>query len=250
MKYLIKTDSEICDLMQALTVPLFLTEGQILEPIEDESLLTLPMNFYAKATRPAHIKVTSKSTFDVIAGEYGKAKVYDVNIAWDDLVCNVNITSKISAHVIATAATGLTNEADIILNNIDEAIDASDNSENIAYINGVECACNFVNGVANIIYDYAGQERAMAVSVSINNNTYFPSLNVPSNIKLLADLRVERDAKLKLCDWLVIRHSSQDNKTLSPEQYAELQNYMQALRDLPASADLSNIIWPAKPSFI
>jgi len=250
MKYLIKTDSEICDLMQELTIPLFLTEGQILEPIEDESLLTLPASFYTKATRPEYIKVTAKSTFDVIAGEYGKSKVYDVNITWDDLVCNVNITSKISAHIIATAATGLTNEADIILNNIDEAVDALDNSENVAYINGVEYACNFVNGVANIIYDYAGQERAMAVSVNIANNTYFPSLNVPGNIKALADLRAERDAKLKLCDWLVIRHSSQDSKTLSPEQYAELQNYMQALRDLPATADLNNITWPEKPNFI
>jgi hypothetical protein len=236
--------------MPELTIPLFLTEGQILEPIEDESLLTLPVNFYAKATRPEYIKVTAKSTFDVIAGEYGKAKVYDVNIAWTDLVCNVNVTSKYSAHTIATAATGLTDEADIVIENVAEAIDVSDNSENIAYINGVEYACNFVNGVANIIYDYAGQERAMAVSISINNNTYFPSLNVPGNIKALADLRAERDAKLKSCDWLVIRHSSQDNKTLSDSQYAELQNYMQALRDLPATADLSNITWPTKPSFI
>jgi len=250
MKYLIKTDSEICDLMQELTIPLFLTEGQILEPIEDESLLVLPVSFYSKATRPAHIKVTSKSTFDVIAGEYGKAKVYDVNIAWDDLVCNVNVTSKYSAHTIATAATGLTDEASIVIENIDEAIDISDNSENIAYVNGVEYACNFVNGVANIIYDYAGQERAMAVSVNINNNTYFPSLNVPESIKLLADLRVERDAKLKLCDWLVIRHASQDSKSLSDAEYAELKAYMQALRDLPANADLNNITWPAKPSFI
>jgi hypothetical protein len=66
------------------------------------------------------------------------------------------------------------------------------------------------------------------------------------------ELRLRRNNFIKACDWLVSRHLSQpDNaKTLSPEQYAELQNYMQALRDLPATADLSNITWPAKPSFI
>ena len=250
MKYLIKTDSEICDLMQELTIPLFLTEGQILEPIEDETLMTLPVAFYTKATRPAYVKVTSKSTFDVIAGEYGKAKVYDVNIAWTDLVCNVTVTSKYSAHTVATAATALTDEANIVTESVAIATDVADNSENTAYVNGVEYACNFVNGVASFVYNYAGQERAMAVSVNINNKVCFPSLNVPGNIKALADLRAERDAKLKLCDWLIIRHSSQDSKTLSDSQYAELQNYMQALRDLPASADLSNITWPTKPSFV
>jgi len=32
--------------------------------------------------------------------------------------------------------------------------------------------------------------------------------------------------------------------------YAELQGYMQALRDFPANVDLDNIVWPPKPAFM
>lgn len=250
MKYLIKTDSEICDLMQELTIPLFLTEGQILEPIEDETLMTLPVAFYTKATRPAYVKVTSKSTFDVIAGEYGKAKVYDVNIAWTDLVCNVTVTSKYSAHTVATAATALTDEANIVTESVAIATDVADNSENTAYVNGVEYACNFVNGVASFVYDYTGQERAMAAIVNLNGQSCYPSLNVPSAISAMANLKIERDAKIAACDWLVIRHLTQAVHTLTDPEYAELTAYMQALRDFPATVDLNNIVWPTKPSFV
>ena len=65
-------------------------------------------------------------------------------------------------------------------------------------------------------------------------------------------LRVSRNAIIASCDWLVSRHLSQPEnaKTLTEAQYAELQGYMQALRDFPANVDLDNIVWPPKPAFM
>lgn len=68
----------------------------------------------------------------------------------------------------------------------------------------------------------------------------------------LTILRASRIDLLNACDPLVMRHISQPEnaKTLTEAQYAELQGYMQALRDFPANVDLDNIVWPPKPAFI
>ena len=66
-------------------------------------------------------------------------------------------------------------------------------------------------------------------------------------------LRIERDRRLKEVDWVVTKAYSQ-NLPLS----TEWANYMQGLRDLPATAtpglnssynlDLDSVTWPVKPS--
>ena len=50
-----------------------------------------------------------------------------------------------------------------------------------------------------------------------------------------ADLREERDRRLAECDWW-----ASSDLTMSDEQTA----YRAALRDFPATVDLSNIVWP------
>ena len=124
------------------------------------------------------------------------------------------------------------------------------------YINGI---CRFKGDVTQLHPDtyYAIPEDlevapgdCMEIITSEEGN---PILVIYSEHNLpMSELRLRRRIILNECDWLISRHLSQpDNaKTLSPEQYAELQAYMQALRDLPANADLNNITWPAKPSFI
>ena len=83
----------------------------------------------------------------------------------------------------------------------------------------------------------------------------FHDLNVSyrsfiSDEELSAYIRVTRNKLLLNCDWLVSRHTSQINKTLSDAEFLELQTYMQELRDFPASVDLNNITWPTKPAFM
>ena len=66
-------------------------------------------------------------------------------------------------------------------------------------------------------------------------------------------LRVERDAKLAALDWEVVKAYSNGEAVDS-----KLKTYMQALRDLPASAspsldsnyelDLTSVTWPTEPS--
>ena len=77
-------------------------------------------------------------------------------------------------------------------------------------------------------------------------NTKLSSLNAAEPARLL---RVERDKRLKECDW---RASS--DLTISNDW----KTYRQALRDLPASAspkldseynlDLTSVTWPTEPS--
>lgn len=68
-----------------------------------------------------------------------------------------------------------------------------------------------------------------------------------------------RDSALQNTDWLVFRHQEQlllnVPTTLSEEQFSELLNYRQALRDLGASYTLfislsNDIVWPTKPTWI
>jgi hypothetical protein len=59
-----------------------------------------------------------------------------------------------------------------------------------------------------------------------------------ANDRAFAELRIERNRKLDATDWWVMRGSITEAQT----------NYRQALRDLPATADPTNITWPEMPS--
>ncbi len=65
-----------------------------------------------------------------------------------------------------------------------------------------------------------------------------------------------RENKLKETDWMILRHQDEIARTvqttLTNEQYQELLNYRQALRDMPEDPnfDIFNPQWPEKPSFM
>ena len=66
-------------------------------------------------------------------------------------------------------------------------------------------------------------------------------------------LRLERDARLAACDWVVLSDSQ-----LTTTKKTAWKTYRQSLRDLPASAsptlnsdgtlDLTSVTWPTEPS--
>ncbi len=94
---------------------------------------------------------------------------------------------------------------------------------------------------------------------STPNNIVFlnPLLHVRelyTDQELMAVVRRDRNMKISACDVLCIRHADQlalgVEPSLSGEQYTELLQYRQALRDFPANVDLDNIVWPPKPAFM
>ena len=74
-----------------------------------------------------------------------------------------------------------------------------------------------------------------------------------NNAEPMRLLRVERDARLTACDWIITMH-----KELGTNIPAAWKTYRQSLRDLPASAspsldsngdlDLTSVTWPTEPS--
>ena len=74
-----------------------------------------------------------------------------------------------------------------------------------------------------------------------------------TNAEPMRLLRLERNARLTACDWIITMH-----KVLGTNIPAAWKTYRQSLRDLPASAspsldsdgflDLSSVTWPTEPS--
>ena len=54
-----------------------------------------------------------------------------------------------------------------------------------------------------------------------------------------AEIRSQRDALLRECDWW-----ASSDLTISDAQ----KKYRQDLRDIPSQSDVDNITWPSKPS--
>ena len=59
-----------------------------------------------------------------------------------------------------------------------------------------------------------------------------------NNVEKWAEVRGERNGKLSQTDYLALSDS-----TLADN----MKTYRQALRDVPAQADVDNITWPTKP---
>ena len=74
-----------------------------------------------------------------------------------------------------------------------------------------------------------------------------------NNAEPMRLLRIERDARLTACDWIITMH-----KELGTNIPAAWKTYRQSLRDLPASAspsldsygdlDLTSVTWPTEPT--
>ena len=60
----------------------------------------------------------------------------------------------------------------------------------------------------------------------------------PTEEQKLAEIRSQRNALLRDCDWW-----ASSDLTMSDAQTA----YRKALRDIPTQSDVDNITWPSKP---
>ena len=73
-------------------------------------------------------------------------------------------------------------------------------------------------------------------------HTIVPTTQEEEDSKRWAILRAERDYLLSQCDWTQFPDSP-----LSTEKKAEWATYRQALRDLPSTTDINNVVYPNKP---
>ena len=65
------------------------------------------------------------------------------------------------------------------------------------------------------------------------------------------ELRLKRNNLLSQNDWVFVRHKTQLDlgitPNLDPSKYNKYLIYMQALRDLPATVDINNTVFPVNP---
>lgn len=82
-----------------------------------------------------------------------------------------------------------------------------------------------------------GQSAGMVIAADETGQPVLIDRSPPSSEALAAAERVWRDRQLTFTDPLVSRHRDEVEEgvatTLTPEQYAELQEYRRALRDWP-----------------
>ena len=93
--------------------------------------------------------------------------------------------------------------------------------------------------------------------VNVDGSITFTPPAPPSSEELFTSLRTERDMLISAVLWMRERHADElelgKETTLTPEQYAALLTYIQALRDLPAQLGApwdgggDETPWPVKP---
>lgn len=130
--------------------------------------------------------------------------------------------------------------------------------------------------VYSVASDTIGQEIQMELGQDLGNDKTLippPPLDYSkpyqklswngTNWEIINDLekatqfvRENRNQLLRKTDWLILRHQDEIARgvqtTLTNEQYIELLNYRQALRDLPQQSDFDplNPQWPTPPSWL
>lgn len=70
----------------------------------------------------------------------------------------------------------------------------------------------------------------------------------------ISTLRIERNMRLASTDWIISRHREEieedETTTLSSAQIKIVRQYRKALRNLPQTVDLNNVVWPELPDFL
>lgn len=90
--------------------------------------------------------------------------------------------------------------------------------------------------------DEWNQALSYRCKVQDGQHVYLPFTSDEETQKKYDILRNERDFLLKQSDWTQIPDSP-----LTNEQKQSWATYRQALRDLPSTVDINNIIYPEKP---
>ena len=65
------------------------------------------------------------------------------------------------------------------------------------------------------------------------------------NSKQLESIRIMRDGQIQKAEWRVTRYYSEVRQGLTPtDDIAQIDAYMQALRDITKQEDMFNVVWP------
>lgn len=121
------------------------------------------------------------------------------------------------------------------------AIQWHKNSGYIEYSNQNPEYIENLNDFANILDEYE------AILIAEQEEITRPR----TNEELMAQLRSERDRLMKEFQWRIQRYDRQVRKSLpQTDIISELDTYMQALADLPATyaSNPADVIYPTKPS--
>ena len=224
---------------------------------------SLPEYWYYLSNCPDYIVVTDISLFNTKEADIGKRLFMTASsqTSGSDIVITLDIKHNDYKHI--TQAYDLTSVSDLdgVTHDIANGTELSINDENVpVYINGFDnVTVNFVNGKGSFVLNgnnvtstqlngYVTLDNYGTFNFNLYNITL---INSVINSKKMAEIREERDNRLKVCDPLVIRHITQqviENTTLSEEQYEDLCTYMQELRDVPENiSDVDNVEWPEIP---
>ena len=232
--------------------------------MEDKSEdFALPEFWYYRSNCPAYIYVTDISSYNTIETDINKTLFLSASSQTSNNNIVLVFELRHNAYTHISYATDLSSEA--ALANVTVAVPEG-TEDNVNFENATVVLDNMENKTVNIVSGRAslvlnGEQITspqLSGSISIGSvGTFYFSIN---NIELIqsvldsqkiTDIRKERDNRLQVCDWLVIRHITQqgiDNTTLSLEQYEDLCTYMQALRDVPENIeDIDNVEWPEIP---
>lgn len=95
-----------------------------------------------------------------------------------------------------------------------------------------------------ILLDYDKWQEALNQRCKVIDGVHTIVTDTAEEIEAAAfiELRYTRDKLLSECDW-----TQMPDSPLSEEKKLEWATYRQALRDLPSTVDINNIVYPNKP---
>lgn len=268
-------DGEIVRAMKKFKVPSRLQEGEYIEEAliknpdykEGEnqefipSKLSLPLNWYDVQTRPDFLEIHDHNVISLKAGKYDKNLIFKVKPKWTSEKLDLLFEARYTEHMVVKndierlELKGVLTDDDcqsvLGMTIKPEAVNKSFKKKITVTIDDQKYDLQFANGKAKLEdYQYNKRHLIQPLIILDNYHIQLEDFQFPQSLVDLHILRSNRDVLLEDCDPLVIRHimQQQSNKEtdLTEDQYQELLEYAQQLRDLPKA----NTAFPAKPDFI
>jgi len=241
-----------------------LTEDQDII-IEDNTVpYALPEYWYYASNCPPYIIVRDVSLYDTENCAVNKV-LYPV-VSTQTLGNNITVSFQIkhNLHKYINEGRNLTNENQLsdVTTRVLEGNEDTFTAENIpVHIEGLgDYTVNITNGKGTLLLDGTNITSTYlngTILLSESSPYYFSLSDIQlidsiATAKKIEAMRAERDSRLSDCDWLIIRHITQKDievqTSLTDSQLTSVEQYMQALRDLPENIeDIDNIEWPVNP---
>ena len=241
-----------------------LTEDQDII-IEDNNIpYALPESWYYARNCPSYIIVRDVALYDT--ENYAINKVLFPVVSAQTLGNSIAVSFQIkhNLHKYINESRNLTNENQLndVTTRVLEGNEDTFTAENIpVHIEGLgDYTVNITNGKGTLLLDGTNITSTYLtgnIQLSELSPYYFSLSDIQlidsiATVKKTEVMREERNRRLADCDWLIIRHITQKDieaqTSLTDSQIASVEQYMQALRDLPENIeDIDNIEWPVNP---